>query len=162
MCKLWLFPLIIPNLIICASSLTKNPKQSVKQDVISYRLPNETYPEHYNIQLTTNIHEGDFRFTGKVGITIITREETSLIVVHARQLVIGEVSLWNTLTPPTEIEIYPIEYDAVTEFVTIRLLNGVLQSNQRYFVIIEYNGELREDNLGFYRSSYRDADNRLV
>lgn len=163
MCNLWLFLLIIPNLITYSTAFVQNPKQSLQQEAVSYRLPNDTFPEHYTIHLKTNIHEGDFSFTGKVDITFVTRTETPIIVVHARQLVIGEVSLWNTLTIPTEIEIDPIEYDPVTEFVTIRLLNGfLLQSNERFRLIIEYNGELREDNLGFYRSSYRDADNRLV
>lgn len=162
MCNLWLFLLIIPNIITSSIAFIQNPKQSLQQETISYRLPNNTFPEHYTIHLKTNVHEEDFSFTGEVKITVVTRTETTFIVVHARQLVIGEVSLWNTLTIPTEIGIHPIEYDPITEFVTIRLLNGFLPSNERFLLIIAYNGELREDNLGFYRSSYRDADNRLV
>lgn len=163
MCNLWLLLLVIPNLITCNIAFIQNPKQSVEQEVISYRLPNATFPEHYTIHLKTNIHENDFNFTGKVEIIIFTREETSVIVVHARQLTIDNVSLWN-IVDSTEIEINPIEhdYDTVTEFVTIRVLNGVLQVNQRFRLIIEYNGILREDNLGFYRSSYRDVNNQLV
>ncbi|KAJ6643780.1 Aminopeptidase N [Pseudolycoriella hygida] len=140
----------------------QNVKVGVEQETISYRLPNETFPEHYEIHLTTNIHEGNFTFTGRVEITLVTREETSVIVVHARQLTITGVSLWNTLGTPTEIGTHPVEYDVVTEFVTVRLLNGVLESNQKFLLSIEYNGELREDNLGFYRSSYRDANDQLV
>lgn len=158
MCALWFLLLIIPNLI---TAFIHNPKESLEPELISYRLPNETFPEHYTIHLTTNVHEANFTFTGRVEISIATREETSLIVVHARQLVIGRVRLWNTV-PPTEIEIHPFEYDSVTEFVTIRLVNGVLENNRKFLVVIEYHGELRDDNLGFYRSSYRDANNQLV
>lgn len=159
-CSLWLLILLIPN---CLTSVVVNePKLSVQQEKVSYRLPNETYPEHYTIHLNTNIHEANFSFTGRVEITVATREETSAIVVHARQLVISEVRLWNTFSTPTEIEINPFEYDAVTEFVTIRLTSGTLQSSEKFLLIIEYNGELREDNLGFYRSSYRDANDQLV
>lgn len=162
MCSLWLLLLIIPNFLTSAIAFANNPKQSVEQEIISYRLPNETFPEHYAIHLTTKVHEANFTFTGRVEITIVTRVETSVITVHARQLTIGGVRLWNTLSNPTEIGIHPAEYDAVKEFVTIKLLNGVLQSDQKFLLIIEYVGELREDNLGFYRSSYRDADNQLV
>lgn len=162
MCSPWFLLLIIPTLFTCVTAFKTNSKQSVQQEIVSYRLPNETFPEHYAIHLTTNIHEANFAFTGRVEITIGTREDTSTIVVHARQLVINSVKLWNTLTIPTEIEILPFDYSAITEFVTITLLNGVLQNNQRFLLIIEYNGELREDNLGFYRSSYRDVDGQLV
>lgn len=162
MCAPLFLLLILPNLIISATAFIHDPKQSVEQEVISYRLPNETFPEHYAVHLKTNIHEANFSFTGRVEITIATREETSVVVVHARQLSISVVKLWNTLSTPTEIEIHPFEYDSVTEFVTIRLSDGILQSDQKFLLIIEYNGELREDNLGFYRSSYRDANNQLV
>lgn len=160
MLNLWLLILIIPNLITCTLAFLYNPKQSVEQDVLSYRLPNNTLPVHYTIHLKTNLHEDDFSFSGTVEIRIVTLEETAEIIVHARQLTIGAVSLW-TLSGAA-IDINPIGYDTVTEFVTIRVLNGVLQSNQQFLLRIEYRGELREDNLGFYRSSYRDENNQLV
>lgn len=159
MCPPWLSLLIIP--ILLTTSVASNPKQSVEQEIISYRLPNETYPVHYDVYLTTNIHEANFNFTGRVEITIATREETSVITVHARQLIIGGVRLLS-LNSNVEIALHPYEYDDLTEFVTIRVLDGVLLRNQNFLLIIEYVGELREDNLGFYRSSYRDADNQLV
>lgn len=162
MCTQRFLLLILLNLIICATAFVYDPKQSVKQETISYRLPIESFPEHYAVHLKTNIHEANFTFTGRVEITIAIREDTSMVVVHARQLSISEVRLWNTLNPPTVIEIHPFEYDPVTEFVTISLLDGILQSGQKFLLTIEYNGELRDDNLGFYRSSYRDADNQLV
>lgn len=154
--------LILPLLASDTTAFLHNPRQSVEQQNISYRLPNETYPEHYAIHLKTNIHDGNFSFTGKVEITIVTREVTSTIVIHARQLEISEVKLWNTIGTPTEILLDPFEYDEVTEFVIIRLESGVLQSDTKYLLTVEYNGELRDDNLGFYRSSYRDANNQLV
>ncbi|KAG4078826.1 hypothetical protein HA402_015416 [Bradysia odoriphaga] len=157
-CALLFLILLIPNLITTASASFS----SFQQESISYRLPNETFPENYVVHLKTDIHEGNFNFSGRVEITVAVRDQTSEIVVHARQLVIDDVKLWNVLSSTTEIQIQPFEYDAVTEFVTIRLVSGALLTNQKYLLVIEYNGQLRDDNLGFYRSSYRDADNQLV
>lgn len=164
MCSPWQLVFLIPCFLTSATAFVHlDPKQTVvQQDGVSYRLPNETFPVHYAVHLKTNIHEADFRFTGRVEIMLSTRQETSTIVVHARQLVIDQVRLWNTLSPPTEIRVLPAEYDNVTEFVTVRLVSGALQANQNFMLAIEYTGELRDDNLGFYRSSYRDANNQLV
>jgi aminopeptidase N len=34
--------------------------------------------------------------------------------------------------------------------------------NQNYYLEFVYDGELRDDNLGFYKSSYVDSQNRTV
>ncbi|TMW48643.1 hypothetical protein DOY81_006273 [Sarcophaga bullata] len=54
-------------------------------EVLNYRLPNNTYPVHYAIELTTAVHSGQRPFTGIVVIDIVVAEATTQIVLHARQ-----------------------------------------------------------------------------
>ncbi|XP_053667806.1 aminopeptidase N-like [Anopheles marshallii] len=137
----------------------------------NYRLPNQTYPLKYNIELTTRIHDntiGDsrFHFEGKVIIQLMAIGDpdatTNEITVNYRQINITHVKLWYIMQNDWEITILDdatsFTVDPLREFVTIHSpqpLNGT------YFLELKYNGILREDNGGFYRSSYRD-DNGIV
>lgn len=134
---------------------------AVKSDPsLSYRLPNNTKPEEYDISLTTNIHTGDFNFQGKVIIKVRAVETSTSITLHHRQLTIKTVQLSTTSAvklPITTID--PPEYDADTELLTIRLTPGLtLDEGLLYILEIDYEGTLRGDEAGFYRSSYKDAE----
>lgn len=124
-------------------------------DGLSYRLPNTTVPLHYDIWLSTNIHEASFDFDGKVTIQIRAQENTSEITVHARQLSIVEINLYNSNRVLIQSE---VGYNRVSvqEFLVI-LPDTPLQPGLEYFVEITYKGILRIDDAGFYRSSYTDA-----
>lgn len=132
-------------------------------DGTSYRLPNNTFPLRYNIELTTHLHLPDddpekFKFEGKVRIHVQAKETTSYVTVHARQLRIltsriindrGEQIEWLDKAQP--------EFDAAREFLTYRV-KDYLYPDEIVILEIEYSGFLRQDNGGFYRSSYLDAE----
>lgn len=124
-----------------------------------YRLPNDTVPETYDITLTTRIDDANFIFNGNVRIGILAKEPTQLITLHHRQLTIISVQLWTTTSPSSEITVGAFSYDPELEFLQIPVPNG-LTAGSRYLLSIDYVGTLREDNAGFYRSSYRN-DNQL-
>lgn len=121
-------------------------------DGVAYRLPNNTKPVYYDIKLETAIHEGNFTFTGYVDIQIKVIEETDVITLHYRQLTISDVQLWDedAMTSPA--------YDYFTtredqEFLDINL-SETLKPGETYHVVIDYVGTLRNDDAGFYTSSY--------
>lgn len=120
-------------------------------DEISYRLPNNTKPENYDITLVTNIHKNDFKFSGTVIINLRALETSYNIVLHARQLIIKSVKLMTQTG--TNVRLNPFIFDAITEFLTIPT-QSQLQKDNNYILTIEYSGELRTDQHGFYRSSY--------
>lgn len=122
-----------------------------------YRLPNDTAPETYDITLTTRIDNGNFEFSGFVQIGILANEATQRITLHHRRLTIISVELWSTTTTPQEIPVGAFSYDAELEFLQIPVPSG-LTAGSRYLLSIDYMGTLREDNAGFYRSSYRNDD----
>lgn len=133
----------------------------------NYRLPNNSYPLRYDLELTTHIHdngsEWQFRFEGKVKIKVFVKAEgNSSITVHYRQTTITHVKLWSLFDNGTERVLLDdnssFVLDPTREFVTVTPSNEVL--NGTYYLEFEYHGELRKDNAGFYRSSYVDNENR--
>uniref|UniRef100_A0A182W7Y5 Aminopeptidase N n=1 Tax=Anopheles minimus TaxID=112268 RepID=A0A182W7Y5_9DIPT len=159
---------IVLQIVVVSLSLIHSNAQS---QALNYRLPNQTYPLRYNIELTTRIHDatiGDdrFHFEGKVTIQLmaIGNSDATMdeITLNYRQISITHVKLWYIVQNDWENTILDDDnsftLDPVREFVTIHSpepLNGT------YFLEIKYNGTLREDNGGFYRSSYRDNNGTI-
>lgn len=121
-------------------------------DGISYRLPNDTVPLRYNIWLSTDIHAGNFSFEGRVRIQIQAVANTPNITLHYRELTINSVTLLDANENTIQSNV-PYIRRPVEEFMDIQpaqpLINGTI-----YWVDISYNGILRNDDAGFYRSSY--------
>ncbi|XP_046805079.1 endoplasmic reticulum aminopeptidase 1-like [Lucilia cuprina] len=130
-----------------------NARLERAEEFLNYRLPNQTYPEHYDIELSTNVHTGDKAFKGKVTIDVVVVETTNAIVIHARQLKDFKTSLVNPVNGLQEN--LKFEYELEREFLTLTRLNGAkFEDDTKWKVTIEYSGELRTDNGGFYLSSY--------
>lgn len=120
-------------------------------DPLSYRLPNNTVPISYDIHFHTRVDIEDFNFNGVVRIGIRTKEVSTSITLHHRQLTIVSAQLWTNddVLVPVGDPIYVVE----TELLTIPVLS-VLPNNTDYTLEINYAGILRSDNGGLYRSSY--------
>lgn len=129
------------------------------EPAVTYRLPNNTRPISYDVQLTTNIHtQTDFRFTGEVSVRFVAVEESRSITLHQRQLIIGEFSLVSASNPNERIPLNSLSYDNVTEFLTFTLSSGDLFVGSEYILSIRYQGTHRTDDGGFYRTSYLAKD----
>ena len=131
--------------------------EQVQDTEIYYRLPNDTAPETFDITITTRVDEAIFAFQGIARIGIVVRSPTSAITLHHRQLVIESVRVLNSANQ--DVELNAFTYVPETEFLIIPTRNP-LTNGQRYTVIINYSGELRTDNRGFYRSSYVENNQR--
>lgn len=125
-----------------------------------YRLPNNTIPLHYDIWLSTNIHNGIFDFDGRVTIQIQAIENTPNITIHYREVTIVKVDLFNAAGFLLQSDV-PIETREDVEFLIITPSLPLVQG-QIYSVEITYIGLLRNDDAGFYRSSYLDSIGRTV
>ena len=87
---------------------------------------------------------------------------TKKIVFHSNELDIDESKL-NLMSSgePMNLNIINTEYDPITEFYTVNLNDNCLQSN-KYTLLIEYTGPIREELEGFYLSSYLDSSRNTV
>ncbi|XP_037811881.1 uncharacterized protein LOC119603780 [Lucilia sericata] len=138
---------------ILAGQENPNARLERVEEFLNYRLPNHTYPEHYDIELTTNVHTGDKAFKGKVTIDVVVVETTNAIVIHARQLKNFKTTLVNPVNGLQEN--LKFDYELEREFLTLTRLNGAkFEADTKWKVTVEYSGELRTDNGGFYLSSY--------
>lgn len=138
------------------SFIEKNETVKAVEDIV--RLPTDTKPTNYDISLTTNIHSGNFDFSGTVVITLDVVTVTNKIVLHYREIVIDTATV--TLTHPTAAGLVvslvdPKEDDS--EFLEITL-EAPLAILTGYQLTISYTGVLREDNAGFYSSFYFDSE----
>ncbi|XP_053681617.1 aminopeptidase N-like [Sabethes cyaneus] len=133
----------------------------------NHRLPNNSYPLRYDLELTTYVHEDgrarQFRFDGKVKIEVFVKDErNSSITLHYRQTTITHVKLWSFFGNGTENVLLDddssFQLDPVREFISITPTGVDLKGT--YFLELEYRGTLREDNAGFYRSSYVDDEGK--
>lgn len=125
-----------------------------------YRLPNNTRPIRYDISLTTDVHRGETAFTGNVKITIEAVTSASEITIHHRQVTIEKINLLSSTSALLQEDVSFDEIDDL-EFLVIRPTNPLIAA-QRYIIEITYRGFLRDDNMGFYRSSYRTPEGHTV
>jgi aminopeptidase N len=126
-----------------------------------YRLPNNTKPIRYDVSLKTDVNRGETAFTGTVRIRIEAVENSNTITLHSRQLTIDTIEVFANpdttpiLVPSTSNYVDDVEFLVITA-------SSQMVANQQYLVVITYHGLLRDDNMGFYRSSYKDQDGKTV
>jgi aminopeptidase N len=124
---------------------------------ISYRLPNETYPLRYDIELTTRIDQAIFTFTGRVQILLHVKEATNSITLHSKMNRIISTTLLDN--NENIINTLPPQLDPITEFLVVNVVGLPLVAGANFTLAIVYDGELRsaQEAEGFYRSSYLSA-----
>lgn len=118
---------------------------------ITYRLPNDTQPELYLINLNFgNFHEGDMEFTGNVLITIRVAQNTDTITLHSSVLVI-DFSLSSDTNVPIRHD--SVDYDSEREFMIIKTSENLVK-DQLVRLTINYRGTIGTSISGVYRGSY--------
>jgi aminopeptidase N len=139
-------------------STFEKPNGFFQENLTTYRLPNDSLPLKYKLELTTDIDKGNFDFTGRVQIWINVTSETSLITLHYRQINVTSVIFRNT----TEAYVAACEFSTVEshEFLQIVLPFAQVVGNQ-FILDIRYNGEVRNDGGGFYRAYYDENETRV-
>lgn len=163
-----MFLLSLIFLVFCVlTTVTAGHPSSVKSYKViqlherasDYRLPTHTYPETYDLSIQTRVDLNKFDFRGLVKIGIVVNQTTREIVLHARQLTISQVNLFRVRGNAVDtVNIQSHVYDEIREFIRIQT-NGVdLNAGDRLQLSIAYNGSLREDTFGFYKSSYSNSD----
>lgn len=123
----------------------------------SYRLPNQTFPENYTVQLVFQNIEQDINYSGTVQIVIKILEDVETITFHSSVLNISE------FTPLGEFENVPLSYtlDEVREFIIIRRNDSDnFKNNMKIKIRIGFIGKIEESPIhqGVYRGSYYDEN----
>lgn len=124
----------------------------------NYRLPNNTVPVSYDVELWTEVHTGKREFQGKVKIDLQVIEATNTITLHARQTSDYKASIVSKDTANSNPIPLTTTYESTREFLRLTPTSGNTNfaANTNWTLTIEYTGLLRTDQGGFYLSSYTD------
>lgn len=134
-----------------------------QQDVFSYRLPNDTQPIAYMVDLDFgNFHEGVLDFDGTVKMSILILRNTNTITLHSSVSRIHETFLSSSAFGETAFQ-HNILIDNLREFLIITTVNEMTEGSTVYLTV-KYTTRLTSSIAGPYRQSYLDADKqqRLV
>lgn len=123
---------------------------------ISFRLPNNTIPIHYDIYISTDIHIPRLYFNGSIFITIRTLMPSTNITVNFKQLNVFAVHLFRSDWSLVENYVNFVANEE-TELLVITPTDE-LPGGQEFNVGINYNGLLRDDMYGFYHAFYIDEE----
>lgn len=127
------------------------------EPIVSYRLPNNTRPISYEVNITTNVHtHTDLGFSGQVAVRFVVLEASRTITLHHRQLTIGATSLVPVSNLSQSIELSPNSFTIETEFLIVTLATTDLIVGSEYILNIAYNGTHRTDK-GFFYKPYTNA-----
>ncbi|XP_011063449.1 PREDICTED: thyrotropin-releasing hormone-degrading ectoenzyme-like [Acromyrmex echinatior] len=121
------------------------------------RLPNNTIPIHYNINLTLYLEEGNFIFHGESNINIKIRYKSSKISLHSRDLEINETA--TTLINDKDTVYKPMKHNNVTNILTLNFNNVLLPG--LYILNMKFSGNLLpvSRQRGFIKFPYIDKGN---
>ncbi|XP_076673126.1 glutamyl aminopeptidase isoform X2 [Andrena cerasifolii] len=125
---------------------------------LSFRLPKDVKPLHYDVYLHPDLEKGTYQ--GKVMILIDVLDRRNYIALHQKDLNITsttlktydreenyEFQILNTIPIP--------KYEMLVVSTTNELHSGL------YHLSFEFNGALQPDKIvGFYSSKYKDSQNR--
>uniref|UniRef100_A0A3B4T8I6 Endoplasmic reticulum aminopeptidase 1b n=1 Tax=Seriola dumerili TaxID=41447 RepID=A0A3B4T8I6_SERDU len=114
------------------------------------RLPKTVSPIHYDLIIHPNLTT--FDFTGVARIELDVHEDTSVIILHAKQMQISNVLL---LAPEG---VRPLQVLENPRFHQLALLSdSVLTKGRKYEVQLGFAANLSDSYHGFYKSSYRTS-----
>src|SRR3989338_11210476 len=112
---------------------------------MSFRLSENVKPTNYDLFLEVDLKK--FRFFGKETIDLKIANPESKIILHSSELKITKARILND-----DIELKPkIRIDKEDELLILNLSKKI---EGECSLIIEFNGQLNDMLLGFYRSKY--------
>ncbi|XP_062585470.1 uncharacterized protein LOC134247152 isoform X2 [Saccostrea cucullata] len=127
------------------------------------RLPRSNIPTLYEIELTPDIYSADptqFKFRGRVKISIDCLDPTSNITMHKNKLTISNIAVSNQ-NPNLASPRFVRQAEDEDRYFLIIHLDGSLQRGQKYFVQMDFVGDLTDDLKGLYLSSYKRGDDTV-
>ncbi|KAM9810647.1 endoplasmic reticulum aminopeptidase 1b [Neosynchiropus ocellatus] len=112
------------------------------------RLPKTIFPIHYDLCIHPNLTSLDF--TGVVRIQLDVREDTHTIVLHAKQMTVGNALL---LAPEGARPLQVLE-NPRAHLIALQT-PSVMTRGRKYEVQLEFSANLSDSFHGFYKSSYK-------
>lgn len=121
------------------------------QNSVNYRLPTSVAPSIYDLHISVDLE--NLKFNGSETIYVDARQPTSTIELHLLDLFVDDVQVSDGANA---IPITSQTYNSETQIYRIALGQS-LTAERGYEVKIDFNGDIRDDMKGLYRSSYYET-----
>ncbi|XP_047448476.1 endoplasmic reticulum aminopeptidase 1b [Mugil cephalus] len=118
------------------------------------RLPKTVIPVHYKLNIHPNLTT--FNFSGNIRIELDVLEDTSTIILHAKQMQLSSAVL---LAPESVKPLQVLEYPPFHQLALVS--DSVLTKGRKYEVQLEFAANLSDSFHGFYKSSYRTSSGEV-
>ncbi|VVC39573.1 Hypothetical protein CINCED_3A003208 [Cinara cedri] len=121
-----------------------------------FRLPDNFKPISYRLDVTTHLDD-KFVFEGVVDIKIICSQDTDTVVLHSSNL---NINTKGVVVANNDGKIFPvssIEFISKNELMFVKS-SEKLKSGGEYVLTIPFTGNITDDLVGYYKSSYLDKD----
>lgn len=129
----------------------------LKRDI----LPKDVKPIHYDLEVF-NIDVNNNSFEGKVAIDLEINKDTDKITLHSSELKFNSIAVIYSVTKTeSQVGIKDTEFNEKAQTATI-FLNEELKAalSAKVKLTINYTGKIKENMNGFYRSDYKDENNK--
>ncbi|ESK92997.1 leucyl aminopeptidase [Moniliophthora roreri MCA 2997] len=127
------------------STITTQPSAASQ-----YRLPTNVKPSHYDLTIRTDLDK--LTFDGFVKISLDVKEETDTIVLNSNGLQLGKAIIYSDALKKSEVEIEQ-SYDDKEKRATFKFPTK-FPAGSKAELQINYSGELKDNMVGYYRSSW--------
>lgn len=113
-------------------------------------LPGDTVPESYALAVEPELGTAVGSLAGRVYVAIAVKTATAAITLNAQGLTVRQVRITDR---STGADVKVDSWDCADQRLTIRTAARVLP-NRKYTVYVRFVGTLRDDDRGFFQSSY--------
>lgn len=118
------------------------------QSSVKYRLSKSVVPSSYDLHLTVDLE--NLFFNGSETILVHANQPTSTIEVHLLDILVDNVQV---IEGENALRIASRDYSNESEIFTITL-DGSLLAGREYKIQMNFQGEIKDDMKGLYRSKY--------
>ena len=148
---------IILAVVLSSSSSSPNGGSSEPNEGVwsNIRLPSSLSPVLYRVSLDTDLNM--FRVDGVVSVDISAIQSTDLVIFHTKDMTLNSVSL---TSEGRQLDIKRQFFYTDNDFYVIQLSNKLSAGNSLQ-LNVSFNYTLREDLVGYYKSSYSLGNNEI-
>lgn len=122
-----------------------------------FRLPGDVIPVTYELRVATDLES--FTHSGRVRTDVVATSATCLIVMNAKDLHVTGVVVTDRKSGQS---LTTVDWTLVDRneqlIVQLNRTTGCLIPTRSYTIDLDYDGTLRTDMSGFYRSWYKEDD----
>ncbi|XP_015378864.1 PREDICTED: aminopeptidase N-like [Diuraphis noxia] len=122
------------------------------------RLPDDTSPEWYALNLVPDFNATEPSFAGRVDISILVKTTTSEITLNSKDLMLHEIRITDDDTNG-DVRVDSWKYVEDLERVKVKVVGHIL-AKRKYKIHIDYSGYLNDDASNIFHTSY-DAYQRV-